>query len=226
MGKKNTLLYLDEELVETAKRLGLNLSNITESAIKSAVFPQLSEGERRLIDFEGYLEDLKKQKRCFSLPFQIKKLELENIGPIRNFETAFDSFNFVVGPNASGKTTLIRSITYACGFDEAFGEVKRESKKDPIITRGEEKGEISVTPALERKLTVKLGKGSEKNVKSGCLLFDDPLTRFDRGQAQEAIQHLKELSHQIIATSTIPLEEKCPEVQANIIELPNPEDEN
>jgi hypothetical protein len=35
--KKSTCLYLDEEVVETAKKLGLNVSKVSENALKAAI---------------------------------------------------------------------------------------------------------------------------------------------------------------------------------------------
>ena len=35
--KKSTCLYLDTEVVETAKQLGLNISKVSENALKEAI---------------------------------------------------------------------------------------------------------------------------------------------------------------------------------------------
>ena len=35
--KKSTCLYLDKEIVETARRMGLNVSKVSENALKEAI---------------------------------------------------------------------------------------------------------------------------------------------------------------------------------------------
>ena len=114
--KKNTLLYLDARLVAKAKQYNLNLSKITEYAVKSHLFPMLSIGEKAEADFWEYLKDLEKEKCAFFLPVRIKKIKLANIGPINDLTIGFKKFNIVTGKNASGKTTLIRSIAYIFGY--------------------------------------------------------------------------------------------------------------
>ncbi len=55
--KKSTCLYLDAEVVETARRMGLNVSKVSENALKEAIRrlgdPEQSEGPRNKPSFEG-----------------------------------------------------------------------------------------------------------------------------------------------------------------------------
>ena len=80
--KKNTLLYLDKNLVEKAKHHNLNLSEIAENAIRLHLKRLYLNGEE---DFKFLIEMLLlNEGACFYLPFELKDLELKNIGPFSN----------------------------------------------------------------------------------------------------------------------------------------------
>lgn len=196
MSKKNTLLYLDKKLVEVAKDAGLNLSKLTESAIKTELFPRLSGGERALLFPEDHLENLKDQKRCFEAPFRIDRVEIRNIGPLSDFEAELDDFNVITGHCGTGKTTALRSIAYACNLENW-------EAKD-LLKQGEKEGEIKVEPLQAEGLSVKLRRGEKKieeKTSQGALLLDNPIARFPLEGQKRYLDFLKEKNVQIIMTT-------------------------
>ena len=205
--KKNTLLYLDARLVAKAKQCHLNLSKITEDAVKSHLFPMLSIGEKAETDFWNYLKELEKDKCAFFLPVRIERIKLANIGPIKNITINFNKFNLIIGNNASGKTTLIRSIAYVFGH-----EMLKEyfSEKATI--------ELDVHPENKYKLG-SLSTNSKENIK--CVLIDSGGSRFDKQHFKKFFDYLKKLKMQVIMTEAI-LEENVPHIKIKVIKLPNP----
>jgi hypothetical protein len=116
MKKKNTLLYLDEKLVKLAKKHNLNMSHLAEAAIRSQLLPILSVRERQL-DFHQHLKDLKEEGYCYELPQTIRAIKLKNMGPIEKLElNLVKGVNVILGPNASGKSIIIRAIANAFGL--------------------------------------------------------------------------------------------------------------
>ena len=198
MTKKNTLLYLEDDLVKAAKQYGLNISKITEDAIKSNLFPVLSMGKRIELDFESYIKSLEGEKRAFFLPFEIKGVKLSDIGPHKDIDVNFKRFNIIAGKNGSGKTFLIRSIAFAVDF--------KDPPSEDMIREGLNKGEIVLKISKGDSLSIKLekGKGLEKNYK--CLLLDDPLGKLDSRVRKKILDYLKKLNVQIILTSLPMLE--------------------
>ncbi len=243
VAKKNTLLYLDEDLVKLAKKLDLNISQITEMALKSRILPLLSRKERlemeerlRKEDFNNYLEDLKKRKKCFFLRIPIKSLELKNIGKFKNKKFHFfKGFNIILGPFGSGKTTIINSIIVALGhgtikternelFEEFFGSdefISIEFTAPPSVIFGRKDGEIRLK-LFPSEITIKyfLSEGkktcfSKAEVQS--ILLDDPLYIFDDRTRVSFIKWLKKnYGCQIILTTR---DEKLKKYADRVIEL-------
>jgi len=196
MAKKNTLLYLDEELVKKAKELRLNLSEIAENALKEHMFPMLSYGESVAIDFINYLKTLEKEGRCYFLPFQIKKIHLKNIGVHDNLILSFDALNIVEGRYRDGKTTFVKSIVKTIGYESPnFHNLLSPGKKTYDI-------DIEVDPI--RILSLTYGKhnnsGFIENRTTRCIVMDEPLSRLSIGLKKEFLQYLMGLNTQIILT--------------------------
>lgn len=198
MGKKNTLLYLDEKLVKEAKKLNLNLSKIAENAIKHHLFTSLSTGERASIDFGQYLATLKEEKRCFFLPFQLEEIELYSIGIIDGLKITFEQFTVFVGKHGTGKTTVVRSIVYMLGFSEP--NIER------LLKNNAPHGSIRLNVVSEEPLTLKLKRGKSgeiiKEEKIGCIVLDNPGEEFDDKNYGNFLYYLRGLDAQIIMTST------------------------
>jgi energy-coupling factor transporter ATP-binding protein EcfA2 len=108
--RKNFLLSIDEELLQIAKKTGLDISRVAEDALRSYLGPVVSETSRQL-DFEAHLRELEKQGRCYLLPFSLQKLKLENIGLFDDLTLQFDKgINLIWGLSDTGKTTIIKAI--------------------------------------------------------------------------------------------------------------------
>jgi ABC-type glutathione transport system ATPase component len=104
--KKNTMLTLDNDLVEKARALGLNLSAISAEAIKMEV---ASKSIKNLIP-------------------SVKSLKLHNVGPFKDVSLSFtDGLNIICGTNGSGKSTILRSLIYA--FDRESGPRVRDERQ-------------------------------------------------------------------------------------------------
>jgi|TARA_Y100000031_G_scaffold146361_1_gene180203 hypothetical protein len=202
--KKNTLLYLDARLVANAKQCNLNLSKITENAVKSHLFPILSIGEKADADFWEYLKDLEKEKCAFFLPVRIKQIKLANIGPISNLTIGFKKFNIVTGKNASGKTTIIRSIAQILGHEF----IKDNFSNKAII-------ELEVHPETRYKLSM-LSANTNLHIKS--VLIDCGGYRLDNKYLKKFIMFLKKLDMQVIMTEH-GLRSEIPYEKINIINL-------
>lgn len=197
MSKKNTVLYLDENLIDKARKRNLNLSQIMEIALKQHLFPYLSTSERIAIDFDEYLENLKREKRCFLLPCELKRLRLRNVGFIKNLDVEFQKVTIILGRAGTGKTTIIRSIAYMLGLED-FPE--SQLLKDGF-TRG--KIELDVVPKKRLNLSLKAG-GDVSFVRSGkdrCILLDAPGDIFDSETFKKFLHHLMGFDLQIVMTT-------------------------
>ncbi|MFB6076119.1 MAG: AAA family ATPase [Candidatus Aenigmatarchaeota archaeon] len=184
MSKKNTLLYLDENLVKEAKRRKINLSKLTESAIKSKIFPDMSEGQKKLFDLEGYLESLEQQGKCFRLSHWIKHVELKNIGPIDHFEVNLAPLTVIKGSNGSGKTFLLRSLAHVCGCIE--------EDLSNFLKHGKDSGKIEIKTANSPKSLISIEDGKVERKYNKCLLIDDPLDSIEKSQRKAFIKGLRE----------------------------------
>ena len=211
MVKKNTLLYLDKNLVKYAKERGLNISQITENAIKQQLFPYLSIGEKALFDFKGYLEELKNNKQCFFLPLKLKGVKLKNVGKFDySFHTEFKQFNVVNAPFGYGKTTLLRSIAYTLGLDD----FPLRNLLCADSTEGYIRINVDNNKELYSKISIRNNQELFTDGRTRCILLDDAmdiekfinitntkhqlmLTSF-----QEFLHTLRELDIQIILTAS------------------------
>lgn len=157
MGKRNTLLYLDSDIVQLAKKFDLNMSEIAENAIKTRVVTHLSSGERALV-FDAYLEDLERRHECYVLPFAVKSIRLKNVRAVEELSARFElGANLVHGKIATGKTTVISLIAGAAG---------EPAWPIPTLSRGKTQMELEIEffPQAPR------GRG-----RGECILLDEPL---------------------------------------------------
>ena len=101
MAKKNTLLYLDEDTVQEAKKLDINLSELAANAIKRAVMlKQAYQDADKIIDNAEH----------HYIPIHVDTISVEKLGPVQHLEADFEQVNVIVGPNASGKTLIINKL--------------------------------------------------------------------------------------------------------------------
>lgn len=187
MEKKKVTLSLEEDVVDRAKRQGLNMSEAANTALKEKTFLNtLSEGERK---FRKIIEDAREEGGVASLPIEIKSLKLKNIGKFEDKKFEFGPQNTVIyGPNESGKSTIIHAIKSFFGKED--GELVNYKKNS---------GKIEVETS-ENKGEFKLNKSEPSQGR--CLVVDDLLAGLSNKKAERAVEELKnEYSEQIILTT-------------------------
>jgi len=194
--KKDTMLTLDERVTEAAKSLGLNLSDIAERALKEELKANLRPSGEEMIHFPV-----------------TKKLRLKNIGPFegeREFEFS-PGFNLIVGPNASGKSTLIDCLRTGYAGVEPPGRNRFvEESEESWVKIEPRNGEI------ERKVVNGQGEGiaGTGGYLSECIEKDrelempeglkELLNRYDRSPSERGLsageRELREILGQVMAT--------------------------
>ena len=197
MRKKNTLVYLDSDLVERAKRENLNISRLTEEALKQAL--QIERPRTAQEHLRKLLADVGNESSFYGetylLPFQIQSLKLTRVGPFDNFEAHFsrNSINLIHGLCGSGKSTIIRSILYAFGIRHKYFTEK-------VI--GE--GKITVQLFPRQHFIHVTGMKSSQNALRGyqCLVADNSLERIRKGMIAPLFIELKRFEIQIILTAS------------------------
>jgi len=198
MAKKNTLLYLDEELVKKAKELNLNLSKIAENAIKLHMFPMMSTGERAAIDFNNYLRTLEKENRCYFIPFELKSIQLKNIGIHSNLALDLDTLNIIEGYLGEGKTTIIKSIAKTFRYETpSFHKLLSPGKETYKIN-------IEIKPETKISLTYNEKNNNEfrENRTIRCIIIDEPMSRLSSSLINDFLYYLMGLNAQILLTNT------------------------
>ena len=203
MGKKNTLLYLDEKVVMAAKRFGLNLSEVAEVALREKLSPLMSAGARQL-EFDKHLEDLREDGVCFELPFELDGIEIRNVGPIDEFKEKFKpGINVVLGSNGSGKSMMFGAIALA------FGQQMKWTRRWPpainvgayraqfFLKHGKKAGGVKIhmhkTPTAELKFST--GR-TVRSVK--CTLLDEPLNLAQDEHKRKFLEWLRRRGGQVI----------------------------
>jgi len=199
--KKNTLLYLDSNLVERAKKENINISRLTEEALKQALeitTPRTAQEHLRKMLAEVGNENSFYGETYF-LPFQVESLRLTKVGLFDNFETHFrrGSINVIYGSCGSGKSTILRSILYAFGIRHRYfdGRVFHD-------------GTITLKLFPKQNSTKIAGIESSTNTARGyqCLIADDPLKRLPRGIIAPFFVELKRLEIQVMLTASLLIE--------------------
>jgi hypothetical protein len=164
MKKIKVTLTLDREIVKLAKEFDLNISQISNEALKSRLLPIISGGERLLINFEGVL----KQIGYYSLPFPIRKVKLRNIAKLKKVELEFTyGINMLYGPWGSGKRSIIKAIIDAFSFVEEV-PVRMGTNSAEV--------EVEVIPSKTIKVKYKkIGNFVKKSGKVRCVLLRNPV---------------------------------------------------
>ncbi|MGB9756176.1 MAG: AAA family ATPase [Candidatus Bathyarchaeales archaeon] len=196
--KKDVILQLDTDLVEKAEKEHINISRLTEEALRQALeirIPRTAQEHLQKMLAEIGREDSSYGETYF-LPFQIERLKLTNVGPFENFEATFkaNSINVIHGLCGSGKSTIIRSILYAFGIKHKYF-TKR--------VLGEGTIEVKLFP---RQDSIKIrGVSSEHDPLRGyqCLLADDSFERIPKYMIPSLFAELKRLGIQVILTTLL-----------------------
>ena len=136
--------------------------------------------------------------RAIRIPFEIKKLELENVGVFDKIELEFKRFTIIQGGSESGKTIILRSIAYAsCGID-----VNRNVGY--ILKHGKDSGKIKISIANTEPCTQTSfkRKGNDIQIEKSneCILLDDATRMLDIERTENFLKRLQELDSQIILT--------------------------
>jgi hypothetical protein len=198
--KKNTLLYLDSDLVERAKKENINISKLAEDALRQVlnISPPRTAHEyiRRVLADAG--DENAFYGEAYLLPFQIESLRLENVGPLKEFEAEFsrDAINVIFGLGGSGKSFIIRSILLAFG---------RRHKYFQTSDGGKVTLKLFPDQALVSIIT---DVGNETNTMRGykCLIMDDVFQKVPRDMVPEICEEMKGHGIQIIATVSAPID--------------------
>ena len=187
--KKNTLLYLNSDLVKKAKEHNINISNIAEQAIQSELRTYETD-----FNPEKYLEDQLFKWNGWFFPFKIQAIELENFGKFKKTKIEFDKgINFIVGDNATGKTTIVMAIT------EIMNNVSTKNK-DKTINKESKNAKVKLFfPKNINFIEVEFNR--DKN-KYQCIILDDAFSRLDLKHALDFFNYLKKLNCQLILTGT------------------------
>jgi hypothetical protein len=211
--KKNTLLYLDADLVERAKKENVNISRLAEDALKEALKIAVPHTAREyLLKVLGDAgRELAFYGEVYLLPFQIESLKLENVGPFQDFEAKFrkDALNVIYGPCGSGKSTIIRSILLVFGKRHTYFSRSKNGKI--TLKLFPDQDSVNVTTNQENPLDA---------VKSyRCLIADDIFQRVPKSMISGLCEEMKKLGIQIIITMSIASDvSKFPE-DTNVISL-------
>lgn len=220
--KKNTLLYLDASLVETAKKQGINISKLTEDALRETLektWPlNAQDYVKRLLDDQITGSTYYKS---YLLPFAVEFIKFKNIGPVLEFETPFQKsgINIIIGPFGSGKSTIVKSILLV------FGQ-RIHRWHEMINIQSTENAQVSV--GLFKDNCSVLTLSSQENIDSTkgykSLVVDDAF--FDVQEEEMIYDILNELAklkiQVILATSRVKDNSKFPS-NTNILRLNGPQ---
>jgi len=188
--KKNTLLYLDESLVEMAKEKNFNISELAEEAIRTKLNIN---GYNKRFDPSDYLENLRKKGLAYYIPFRINNIKIENYKFVKKVDIDFKQKNLIVGVNGAGKTRIVRSILLF--FDNSHS-LKDFSKEECPQGPGEIKISFDQTDLLCCEVC-----GERISMDKGCILIDEGLGRLDSDSGIVFLKYLLERNEQIIITS-------------------------
>jgi len=196
--KKDVLLRLDTDLIEKARRENINISKLTEKALKQELETRSPRTAHEHL--QKMLAEIGREGSYYGetylLPFQIEKLKLTNVGPFENFEASFkaNALNIIHGSCGSGKSTIIRSILYAFG-------VKHKHFTERVLDGGAI--EVKLFPG-QNFINIK-GISSEQNPLRGyqCLLADDSFDRIPKEMIAPLFTELKCIRTQIILTTLL-----------------------
>jgi len=214
--KKNTLLYLDGDLVEKAKRENINISRLAEDALKQAlnICPPRTAHDylQRVLEDAGGGSAL--YGEAYLMPFQVESLRLENVGPFKEFEVEFgrDVLNVIFGLGGSGKSFIVRSILLAFGRRHKYFQTSDSGKV--TLKLFPDQGSVSVTRSVENQSDITRGYK--------CLIADGVLQRAPRNMIPALYEEMKNLKIQIIVTTSLPIDSSKLSKDTRVISLKSP----
>ncbi|MEM2112147.1 MAG: AAA family ATPase [Candidatus Bathyarchaeia archaeon] len=216
--KKKTLLYLDSDLVEKAKKENLDISKLTEEAIKETLkvtIPKTARDYLQIILAEAGREDAR-YCEVHLLPFQIESLRLEDVGPFKEFEAKFKkgALNVIYGPCGSGKSTIVRAILLAFGIRHKYSFSKTVNGK---IT-------LKLFPD-QHFINIMVNKENPLDAAKSyrCLIGDNFFDRIPKRMVPEICKEMKNLQIQTIITASMIVDPSMFPEDTNIIFLDDSE---
>jgi hypothetical protein len=213
--KKNTLLYLDSTLVEKAKAANLNISQFVEKKLKEELRTDRPKTPREYLQrvITDTIHGETFYGEAYQYPFQIESLKLENVGLFKNKELHFkkDAINLIYGVDASGKSTIVRSILLVFGKRHGF------FPKSDI-------GAITLKLFLDQtSIRIKANDQAQDDFSEDykCFIGDGILQSAPKDMATAILQELHKLKIQTIIT-TIPVDPSDLPKSTNMICLDDP----
>jgi len=197
--KKNTLLYLDSDLVERAKREDINISRLVEDALRQAL--NISPPRTAHDYIQRVLTNAGRENafygEAYLLPFQIESLRLEDVGPFKRFDARFirNGINVIFGPGGSGKSFIIRSILLAFGRRHRYFQASDGRKV--TLKLFPDQSSVTVTTSVENQPDIARGYK--------CLLADDVFQRAPKSMIPALYEEMKNLKIQTIITTSLPI---------------------
>ncbi len=188
--KKNTLLYLDENLVELAKEMNFNISELAEEAIRTKI--NINSHNKRF-DPEEHLEHLRKKGLAYRIPFKVEKIRVKDRSNFKKIEIEFNKKNLLIGKNTLRKTSILRSILLF--FDNNYS-MKDLSTIDLI----EKPLEIKVSFEEAEKIRCEV-YGERIDFGKSSILIDRGLETLDLNSRATFLKYLLNRGEQIIMTS-------------------------
>ena len=223
MTKKNTLLYLNRELVRLAKRENINISRLTEEALRRKL--NLKTPRSPEVFLQGLLKEAENVQeswfyaRTCALPLQVESLSLNEIEPFHNLELIFqkDAVNIIYGPKESGKSLVLHMILLAFGRQHSQLQIPLE-KGIISVKLFKDQNSITISPS-----SYTYNHRGEFMKEYSCLLSDDPFSEYDfpKDQITSFLNLLEELPMQIIVTSSRPVENLIHKTDIHLISLTN-----
>ncbi len=179
--KRNTLLYLDRDLVNKAKKAGLNLSLVAEEALRSRL-PYNSEFKPKT-----YLMEALQEGAAVILPFHIKELSIADEKETNKKTMSLKPLNVIVGGNGTGKSSIFRLLCRAFRINQPNRLAYPTHMK------------ITVTIAHTQRIEYSEGTdefGMELNKQ--CIVTDTLFTRLDKEERLKMLKYLIKTGAQLI----------------------------
>lgn len=192
------MLHLDADLVEKVKKQNIDISIVTEKALKEALkttIPKTARDYLQIILAEAEREEAH-YCEVHLLPFQIESIKLENVGPFKEFEARFkkDGINVIYGLCGSGKSTIARAILLAFGIRHKYFFSKTVNGKITLKLIPDQR---SINIMVNKENPLDAAKGY------GCLIGDDFFDRIPKRMITEICKEMKNLQIQIIVTASM-----------------------
>ena len=141
--KRNTLLYLDKDLVNASKRAGINLSSVAEEALRSRL-PYYD-----MFIPENYLMRALRGGAVVILPLHIKELSITKMDKIGDKNLKLKNLNMVVGGNGTGKSTIFRLLL----------QTFRITQLNELVSYPHTETKVTITTAPTQKIEYSEKKG-------------------------------------------------------------------